>query len=204
MEHARDKIYFRLIDGGCGLSSQKPDAMATLQRDIRDSGFFDQEFYLRQNPDVVQAGIDPLEHYVRYGAAEGREPAPWFDTQCYLREQPHIEGKGINPFHHYILMASMAEGIKISGLFDVQFYLRQNPDVAEAGVDPVMHYVLHGVREGRQPALWFDTQAYLRLHPRFAATGLNPFYLYILIAAMTDTLRPLCRTEGERKQDDAD
>jgi len=30
--------------------------------------------YLQENPDVLAAGVDPFEHYVKYGAAEGREP----------------------------------------------------------------------------------------------------------------------------------
>lgn len=35
---------------------------------------FDPDFYLAQYPDVAAAGVDPLEHYLRYGQAEGRLP----------------------------------------------------------------------------------------------------------------------------------
>ena len=43
---------------------------------IRSYGFFDNEWYLQQNPDVAQAKIDPLRHYVYYGFKEGRMPYP--------------------------------------------------------------------------------------------------------------------------------
>jgi SAM-dependent methyltransferase len=33
---------------------------------------FDREFYVNQYPDVVEAGVDPLQHYIRHGRSEGR------------------------------------------------------------------------------------------------------------------------------------
>ncbi|MDP2124947.1 MAG: hypothetical protein Q8J92_11255, partial [Parvibaculum sp.] len=41
---------------------------------LRQSGIFDAEWYARAYPDVAAAGIDPLRHFVQYGAAEGRAP----------------------------------------------------------------------------------------------------------------------------------
>src|SRR5262249_17360577 len=43
---------------------------------IGASGVFDRRFYLQDNPDVAAAGVDPLIHYVDFGAAEGRVPSP--------------------------------------------------------------------------------------------------------------------------------
>ncbi len=40
------------------------------------NGLFDREWYLATNPDVAEAGMDPLVHYITYGAAEGRTPSP--------------------------------------------------------------------------------------------------------------------------------
>lgn len=42
-----------------------------LQR-LKASGHFDYEAYNSRYPDVVAAGLDPLEHYVRHGIFEGR------------------------------------------------------------------------------------------------------------------------------------
>ena len=43
---------------------------------VKQSGLFDAEWYLAQNKDVAEAGVDPLFHYVCYGANEGRHPNP--------------------------------------------------------------------------------------------------------------------------------
>ncbi len=39
-------------------------------------GFFDRNWYLKENPDVVKAGINPLLHYIKYGRKEGRSAIP--------------------------------------------------------------------------------------------------------------------------------
>ncbi len=49
-----------------------------LARDISDRvetilpSEFDEQAYLKLNPDVARAGVDPVEHYVRHGHKEGR------------------------------------------------------------------------------------------------------------------------------------
>ncbi len=47
---------------------------------IAASGLFDRDYYLNTYRDVAKAGMDPVEHYVRYGANEGRNPRADFDT----------------------------------------------------------------------------------------------------------------------------
>ncbi|MEM5422991.1 glycosyltransferase [Paraburkholderia ferrariae] len=85
---------------------------------------FDREFYLAQYPDIAHAGIDPLQHYLDHGRAEGRVP-----SRALLGEP---------------------RGESTSALgFDREFYLEQYPDVASAGVDPLQHYLDFGITEGR-------------------------------------------------------
>src|SRR5262249_50036222 len=45
---------------------------------IRFSGLFDDEWYLVQNPDVASQRLEPIRHYVEYGAHEGRDPSRYF------------------------------------------------------------------------------------------------------------------------------
>ena len=40
---------------------------------------FDRDYYLVENPDVATAGVDPYEHYISFGQAEGRIPYVDFD-----------------------------------------------------------------------------------------------------------------------------
>ena len=39
-------------------------------------GLFDAQYYLAANPDVAAAGVDPLAHYLAFGAQEGRPIFP--------------------------------------------------------------------------------------------------------------------------------
>ena len=70
---------------------------------------FDPDWYLRTYPDVAAAGIDPLQHYVKFGAAEGRDPSPLFRTRWYLETYPDVAHAGLNPLQHY-LSHGAAEG----------------------------------------------------------------------------------------------
>ncbi|MCE8540155.1 hypothetical protein KBY27_22050 [Ruegeria pomeroyi] len=71
-------------------------------RAIRDCGLFDAPWYLRRNPDVRAAGVDPVVHFLEHGAREGRDPGPHFSTMFYLRTYPDIAASGLNPLWHYL------------------------------------------------------------------------------------------------------
>ncbi len=42
---------------------------------------FDAAHYLRDNPDVASAGLDPMQHYLDHGFKEGRTPSAHFDPR---------------------------------------------------------------------------------------------------------------------------
>ncbi|MBN2241893.1 MAG: hypothetical protein JW793_04320 [Acidobacteria bacterium] len=69
---------------------------------IRESGCFDEKWYLAQYPDVGKTGADPVEHYLLIGAGEGCNPSPGFNTLNYLRRNPDVVKAGINPLLHYV------------------------------------------------------------------------------------------------------
>ena len=52
--------------------------------------------------DVAAAEIDPLQHYLQFGAAEGRDPSATFSTAAYLAANPDVEEAGANPLQHYL------------------------------------------------------------------------------------------------------
>lgn len=86
-----------------------PENVAARQRLIAASSLFDPNYYLAQNPDIAEAGADPLDHFVILGGAEGRRPSPDFDSAAYLRANPDIAEAGENPLVHYLLFGA-AEG----------------------------------------------------------------------------------------------
>jgi len=47
---------------------------------INDSGFFDADWYRTAYPDVEFTGMEPGEHYLRYGHRMNRDPGPGFST----------------------------------------------------------------------------------------------------------------------------
>jgi glycosyltransferase involved in cell wall biosynthesis len=76
---------------------------------IARSVFFDRGFYLKHNPDIVAAGVDPVTHYLHHGGFEGRAPGRNFDSAWYLGQNPDVRGAAVNPLLHY-LAAGHAEG----------------------------------------------------------------------------------------------
>jgi len=70
---------------------------------IRSSGLFDRSWYLAQNPDVAQAKVNPLLHYLRFGGFEGRDPSPNFCSAFYLDTYTDVKSARINPLVHYFM-----------------------------------------------------------------------------------------------------
>lgn len=127
--------------------------------------------YLKLNPDVAAAGLEPLFHWITRGAAEERKTAPsrfriktpsrlmhedeakrivrnFFDDKYYLRTYDDIERLKIDPFEHY-LESGWKEGRNPNPEFNTDEYLNRNPDVDATGMNPLMHYALIGKAEGR-------------------------------------------------------
>lgn len=66
------------------------------------SEYFDVDWYLRTYPDVADSQMNPAEHYLLFGAKEGRLPSPIFDSNWYLQQYPDVAEANINPLLHFI------------------------------------------------------------------------------------------------------
>ena len=126
---------------------------------------FDVEFYFKEYPDVVNAEIDPIEHYLLFGVAEERNPNSWFNTSYYINFNTDVRDEKINPFYHYLCQGKkegrsphdtsvlddeveikvkegtdyVTEVLKES--FDSNFYCKMYPDVIKSNIDPLEHYI---------------------------------------------------------------
>lgn len=69
---------------------------------LKHSGLFDEEYYCLQYPDVRQADVNPLWHFVSCGWKEGRNPSANFDTNNYMQLRPDLKDADSNPLFHYI------------------------------------------------------------------------------------------------------
>ncbi len=162
---------------------------------IRQSDFFDANWYLSQYPDVADKKLDPAEHYFEFGVLDGRDPSPKFNSIGYLKAYPDVVESGINPLIHY-LRFGIKEGrnpnagnpfaddidlVRESEMFNEDWYLSQNQDVKENHLDPVEHYLSYGALEGRNPGPNFDTNWYKVTYPDVVESGLNPLVHYLTI-----------------------
>lgn len=112
------------------------------------NGLFDVAHYLASNPDVAASGLDPLGHFLEWGAREGRDPNSHFDVSFYLNQNPDVLAAGVNALEHY-MATGWKEGRNASFTFDGDAYLEANADVAAAGMNPLEHFLRHGEAEGR-------------------------------------------------------
>lgn len=94
-------------DAGAATASEQSE-MSGVQSTMQDGQefqtviYFDGGWYLDMYPDVREAGIDPLEHFLNHGSQEGRSPNALFDSQAYLRANPDVANFERGPFIHYI------------------------------------------------------------------------------------------------------
>jgi glycosyltransferase involved in cell wall biosynthesis len=146
------------------------------RRVIASSGILDRDWYLAQSP---QAAADPLDHYLRAGAAAGLDPHPLFDTSWYLDRYPDIRAAGLNPLAHYLARGS-AEGRNPHPLFDSHWYLEQNPQARAAGENPLLHYLRSG--GGSDPNPLFESAWYLEQNADARTAG-TPLTHYVTVGA---------------------
>ncbi len=69
---------------------------------IRDSALFDPAWYLAEYPEVLKAGLDPLDHFLNDGWRKGYNPSASFDTLAYLISYPAVARARINPLLDYL------------------------------------------------------------------------------------------------------
>ena len=88
--------YLRL--GEPNIAPSEPQFAADYELASSDAAV-DRAWDLKTYPEVATAGVDPVEHYLRYGWREGRDPRQDFSTAGYL--EAHKETPG-NPLVHFL------------------------------------------------------------------------------------------------------
>lgn len=119
-------------------------------------GLFNATYYLQQNPDVATSWTGtPLQHYIQFGALEGRAPTAWFNADFYRQAYTDLQSmNALQLFNHYCNFGFNEGRVPMLNFsnFNGARYLLDNPDVAAAGyttTDAISHYVVYGEYEGR-------------------------------------------------------
>jgi glycosyltransferase involved in cell wall biosynthesis len=138
---------------------------------FQKSGLFDAGYYTTTYPDVVKAGVDPLEHFYFHGYLEGRRPNPIFDPIWYLTTYPDVKSAGKQPLLHYAFLGER-EGRQPSRLFNPKWY-RKAYAIPESQ-SALSHYLKNRVGPF-SPIPEFDAKFYLETYKDIAAAGIDPF-----------------------------
>jgi GT2 family glycosyltransferase len=128
---------------------------------------FDPEYYLSENPDVCQMGVNPLLHYCSIGWREGRQPNRLFAGDWYLMANPDVLKSGQNPLLHYVL-SGWIERRMPHPMFDPKFYLSLYSDVRSSGTDALTHYLEEGAWEERETTPEITVESMRKISPENA------------------------------------
>lgn len=149
-----------------------PALVSFAQREI------DGNAYLTRHRDVADAKVEPHQHWLENGIAEGR----WFNDDYSVTLDDGPTGSALMSFRWKGLWANISarqtmaakpvtaaapqatternipDALEaefrefITAHFDSGYYLAANPDVRAAKAEPLQHFLRHGVFEERRPA----------------------------------------------------
>lgn len=69
---------------------------------IKESGYFDEDYYVSNYPEILNTGMIPVNHYYYFGWKEDRNPSEEFNNNFYLNINAPYKIK-MNPVLHYML-----------------------------------------------------------------------------------------------------
>jgi len=146
---------------------------------VTDSKVFNWEFYLANNPDLVNAGITTesraISHWTYTGISEGRQASASFHSKQYVDKYADIKSafgnNYLNILQHYLNngfkegRVGILNSVTDSRVFDWRFYLYNNPDLINAGIttesQAKSHWTYSGLSEGRQASSSFHSKQYV-------------------------------------------
>ena len=163
---------------------------------------WDPDYYLKVYTDVANAGFSPMEHYLKKGWKENRNPSGSCVTNDYLMVNPDCRLAGISPLEHYYINSKSRavfrsfgelkdyadrhglEILKKSSKFSPDYYMKclkkKHGGVAE-GLDPYSYYLEHGAYDAVSPGIGFNACKYLERFPALRFYGICPVVHYELI-----------------------
>ncbi len=181
----------------------------TILAGVNYSAVYNYDYYIAHNSDVQNTyngnDVKTLEHFVKYGMAEGRQANATFDVSSYknayadLREAygydlksyylhyinyGKSEGRTATGVTNIIGAVTKAGGVNYSSVYDYAYYIAHNPDVKQAyGNDDIAalnHFVKYGMAEGRQAISTFDVHSYRLANPDVRNAYRNDLKSYYL------------------------
>lgn len=154
---------------------------------FKNSGIFDEKWYLNTYSDVLALNMDAAEHFLWIGAKLGRRPSLTISNVQYLAIAQSIndgnygEKSCVAKSESFLSENAMIEeliSIFDEKYFDASSYLEKYKDIADAGIDPYQHFLNNGLNEGRSGS-FFDNKWYITQHKDVRLAGIDGFAHYI-------------------------
>ncbi len=142
---------------------------------LKNSGYFDEDWYVNRYPDVKELGMDPAEHFLWIGAIIGRDPSPNIKNSEY---KALSYPSAVNQKLESRDVIREAVSIFEEKYFNSDAYLETYKDIAEAGINPYHHFLNSGFDEGRTGS-FFDNKWYISQHKDVRLSGIDGFSHYI-------------------------
>lgn len=121
-------------------------------RIIKESGLLNMRWYKQQYRDVELLGMDPIKHYVKYGASMARNPGKKFNTSFYVREYlPNQKEKEENPLLHYLKIGKDKGYATSENNFNV--LLEAKTIIDREGINAAIDFVLEKGSEAEKSGL---------------------------------------------------
>jgi hypothetical protein len=151
---------------------------------IRDSVFFDKNYYLACNPDVKAKKFDAVLHYLQFGGQEGRDPGPRFSEAGYRALSPDVAATSLSALEHYEAHGRdegrplLAPGRRHNAQGAHGALNRATP-ASSAAAEPTQKPVVPrdpvALRHTLERLGLFDPAAYLELNPDLRAARVDPW-----------------------------
>jgi hypothetical protein len=158
---------------------------------LRNSGQFDEAWYVEEYPDVKMIGMDPARHYLWLGARLGRRPSQFVDggiptgtrfgaagARDQILDAPPKENNGVRRAikkiqnavdarnYRRVFTAEIREKIAESGLFDENYYSTEYAHLISNHDDLLADYISAFHTDlARDPGPLFSTRHYFDSNP---------------------------------------
>lgn len=120
--------------------------------------FFDRKYYETMNPDVIDAGLDPLYHFVRWGISERRAPHPLVSVTWIFDD---LSETTVSKDPIGTLLDIILANVKTPNpYFDIDYYKEQYSIARSYQGGALKHYLECGDAIVSRPNAYFDPDWY--------------------------------------------
>jgi len=164
--------------GTARLSLRRRLALSRFAKAVSSAGLFDEPWYVRQHPEVVLGGWDPLWHWITVGWTHGYDPHPLFDMDWYSAQNPEVDTAAVNPLEHFLQVGARA-GRQPHPLFDPGWYLHHSGLTGKEAANPLAHYLRQPEDQRVSPHPLFASAWYRDRNSDVARAGVDPLIHYL-------------------------